>query len=299
VGAQSVWYADSLLHLQEVNFVPLVKITNPLNSSVFNTSASFQITADATDNDGIKKVEFFRNDTLISVDTTAPYAAPLANLRVGTHVLKAKAWDTKMAWNFSTPVTITIVPNTPPPAVGLLSGNLMASNYVVLNWSDETDLEDNYILERRMENGEFITLATLPANSTSFLDVNTCSNCSLFYRLRSANANVISAPSNVVVIQIATGVHEIQENRNEMLAAFPNPFSNKLTLQLNLAQPDFITMDVYNLQGQWLMHQTPGFIGAGKKSLILEMSGLPPGLHVGVVRGKDGKIVGIWKGTKE
>jgi hypothetical protein len=121
----------------------------------------------------------------------------------------------------------------------------------------------------------------------------------MYYRLRTANANGISDPSNVVVIQIVTGIDEIYAFKNETMTTFPNPFSNKITLQLNLAQSDFISMDVYNLQGQWLMHQTPGFIGAGKKELILEMSGLPPGIHVGVVRGKEGKIVGIWKGTKE
>ncbi|GGJ18168.1 Ig-like domain-containing protein [Deinococcus roseus] len=71
---------------------------------------SVKLTADATDNVGIQKVDFYEGDTLISTDTTAPYEHTFNYTQVqnGIHTYKAQAFDTSGNSTLSAPVTVTV-----------------------------------------------------------------------------------------------------------------------------------------------------------------------------------------------
>lgn len=53
---------------------PTVSITNPANGSVVGVSTTVTITANATDDVGVKQVNFRVNNTVLCKDTTAPYS---------------------------------------------------------------------------------------------------------------------------------------------------------------------------------------------------------------------------------
>lgn len=72
---------------------PTVSLTAPANGS--KVSGTVAITATASDNVGITKVEFFDNSTLLRSDATAPYDVNWDTTKTnnGTHTLTAKAFD--------------------------------------------------------------------------------------------------------------------------------------------------------------------------------------------------------------
>ncbi|HSX04546.1 MAG TPA: Ig-like domain-containing protein [Rhabdochlamydiaceae bacterium] len=102
---------------------PSVAITSPASgSTVANT---VQITANATDNVGVSKVEFYVDNVLKSTDTSSPYTFTLdtTGLSNGNHNVAATAYDTS---NNSSTVAIILnvqnkAPDTTPPTVAITS----------------------------------------------------------------------------------------------------------------------------------------------------------------------------------
>ena len=69
------------------------------------------LTADATDSDGIARVEFYQGSTLLGASTASPYAYTWNNVPAGNYVLTAKAYDSLGASTVSSPVNVTVNPS--------------------------------------------------------------------------------------------------------------------------------------------------------------------------------------------
>jgi guanylate kinase len=87
------------------NVAPTLTITAPATSAVLSGKADF--TVDAADDNQVAKVSFYINDTLVSEDLTAPYAAeiPTTTYENGTYTLKAVASDGTLSTEASVSVT--------------------------------------------------------------------------------------------------------------------------------------------------------------------------------------------------
>lgn len=95
---------------------PTVSITSPANNATVSGTAS--LTATASDNIGVSRVDFYNGATLLQSDTTAPYTYTLDTTAIpnGTYTLTAKAYDA--AGNNATSSAINITVNNvvaPPP----------------------------------------------------------------------------------------------------------------------------------------------------------------------------------------
>jgi Bacterial Ig domain len=92
---------------------PATSITAPLNGAV--VSATLAVTADASDNVGVTKVEFWLDGALASTDTSSPYSwswntTAAAN---GAHTLQSKAYDAANNVGTSSTVNVTVSNGTP------------------------------------------------------------------------------------------------------------------------------------------------------------------------------------------
>jgi hypothetical protein len=108
---------------------PTVSITHPLNGS--EISGPITISADATDDAGISKVDFYVDGNLIGSDNTNTYEMLWDSLTVsdGTHIIQVTAVDTASLTssdnvkvtvdNINDPIVITSIPGT-VATVGLL-----------------------------------------------------------------------------------------------------------------------------------------------------------------------------------
>jgi Bacterial Ig domain len=101
-----------------VNIPPLVAITNPTDTTVFASPASFTIeaTASETPDDSVLSVEFFLESTdpanSIGIDYESPYSASVPNLNAGTYTLIALATDS-WGWLQTNSISITVGGSTP------------------------------------------------------------------------------------------------------------------------------------------------------------------------------------------
>jgi hypothetical protein len=87
---------------------PTTSITAPLNGAT--VSATTNVTANATDNVGVTRVEFWLDGALQSTDTTSPYAWSWNTTTAtnGAHALQSKAFDAAGNAGTSTGVSVTV-----------------------------------------------------------------------------------------------------------------------------------------------------------------------------------------------
>jgi poly(hydroxyalkanoate) depolymerase family esterase len=119
----STWHVAKFFGLDNSDTVaPSVSLTAPANNAT--VSGTVQVTATASDNVGVSKVEFFIDNVLVGTDTASPYAYTWnsATATNGTHVLVAKASDA--AGNTATSASISVfvsggISDTTPPTVSI------------------------------------------------------------------------------------------------------------------------------------------------------------------------------------
>jgi hypothetical protein len=120
---------------------PTVSITSPANNAT--VSGSVTVNANASDNVGVSKVEFYVDGTLKNTDTSAPYASTAIDtttLSNALHTLSAKAYDAlNNSATTSIGVTVQNGDTTPPSAPTNLHTNSVLFNQVVIAWTASTD----------------------------------------------------------------------------------------------------------------------------------------------------------------
>ncbi|HEX3133381.1 MAG TPA: Ig-like domain-containing protein, partial [Planctomycetota bacterium] len=101
---------------------PTVALTSPANGATAIAPATVALSATASDSDGsVTQVEFIKDGVVIATDTTAPYAASVSGLTVGSYVFAARATDTQGLTTTTTGATLTVAaaPAPVPPTVAL------------------------------------------------------------------------------------------------------------------------------------------------------------------------------------
>jgi len=92
---------------------PATSITAPLNGATVSGTTS--VTASASDNVGVTKVEFYLDGALKSTDTTSPYSWSWDTTTAtnGSHSLTSKAYDAALNVGTSTTVNVTVSNGVP------------------------------------------------------------------------------------------------------------------------------------------------------------------------------------------
>lgn len=101
---------------------PMVSLAS--SATTVTAAGSITLTATATDNVGVVRVEFFDGTTLLGTDTTPPYTLAVALTRDnnGTHSYTARAFDAAATVGISAAVTVTVnITDGTPPTVALTS----------------------------------------------------------------------------------------------------------------------------------------------------------------------------------
>jgi beta-lactamase superfamily II metal-dependent hydrolase len=88
---------------------PVTSVTSPANGA--SVSGTVPVTASATDNVGVTRVEFYLDGVLKNTDTASPYSWSWNTTSTpnGSHALVSKAYDA--AGNFGTSLTVTVTVN--------------------------------------------------------------------------------------------------------------------------------------------------------------------------------------------
>lgn len=135
---------------------PTISIASPYNSS--SASGTVLVSATASDNVGISKVEFYVNNVLQATDISVPYLYSwnTTTLADGTYMLAAKAYDESGNIGQSSTITVSVVKDTMPPTVSV---TYPANNSTVSGTSTiSASASDNVIVNKVefYENGSLL-----------------------------------------------------------------------------------------------------------------------------------------------
>jgi len=116
--------AGVLVNVQNVpndNIAPAVSIASPITNS--KASGTVTVSAKATDNIAVAKVQFFLNGALVSTASAAPYSFSWNTLNSanGAYTLVAKAYDAAGNVGQSANVSVTVLNDKTAPAVAIAS----------------------------------------------------------------------------------------------------------------------------------------------------------------------------------
>ncbi len=128
-----------LLEKVPATSIPVIsgKITAPLHNSIFAHNSPITITADASAEGGVEKVEFYANDQKIGEDATAPYEYAWDDAPGGKIEIHARIFDTRQKSDITFPVTVQIAqPHTIP-------GKLEAEDFALMKGIDVGTSEDD------------------------------------------------------------------------------------------------------------------------------------------------------------
>src|SRR5712691_5811315 len=186
---------------------PTTSITAPTGGAT--VSGTTTVTASASDNVGVTKVEFYLDSALQSTDTASPYqwswnTTTSAN---GSHNLNSKAYDAAGNIGTSTTVTVTVsnVADTTPPTTPT---NLVASTptsngngsrrKINLSWTASTDnvgVTGYQIWRATSSSGPFSQIAT--STTTSYTNTGLTSGTTYWYYVQAYDAaGNVSTASN-------------------------------------------------------------------------------------------------------
>lgn len=184
---------------------PTTAITAPANGATVSGTTS--VTASASDNVGVTKVEFYLDNALQSTSTTAPYSwswntTTAAN---GAHTLNSKAYDAAANVGTSANVSVTVsnvADTTPPTAPTNLTATVPTSGNIRrkinLAWTASTDnvgVTAYQIWRATSATGPFTQIAT--STTTSYLDSGLVTGTTYYYYVTASDAaGNISTASN-------------------------------------------------------------------------------------------------------
>ncbi len=175
--------------------------------------------------------------------------------------------DPKKYWPYVLSIypTLTIL-NKPSNFHASVSSNLES---ITLTWTDRSNYEDGYIIQKRMPDSDWQTVATLAANSNSFIDNSVDPFYDYEYRIWASGNGVTS---DTVYIQVSTD-RVVQENVTHNDSRLPSQlvYSDDVLHMVYSASNGDIYYKYSNDNGMTWSSGT--YIGHGKRPTIAASDG--------------------------
>lgn len=120
-----------------------------------------------------------------------------------------------------------------------------------LSWLDSNSSESGFLLEKSIGSAEnFGLLASLPANTISYDELNLSGGTNYYYRIRAYAIGDTSAYSNTVEIETPTSIANMKVPP-VMLSIYPNPAKESLQLQWsNTGWAQRISIHIFDMLGK-------------------------------------------------
>ena len=104
--------------------LPAISLDSIPASATYTSAQTVSIDANASANEGVARVEFYKDSELVETDEAAPYSCPwsISSADNGTHSWTAKAYDNAGNVGTSDAISLTVdilLPDTTPPTVSL------------------------------------------------------------------------------------------------------------------------------------------------------------------------------------
>jgi hypothetical protein len=208
-----------------------------------------------------------------------------------TYYFKVQAVNSAGSSAWSNVSSATTTTSGPPAAPSSLTAKAAGCNSIVLTWVDNSGNETSFNLSRSTtQSGTYSTIATLPANTTTYTNTGLTKGKKYYYKVRAINSAGNSAWSNTTSAiatcttlksgQLAESADLNPETINGSIKVFPNPVSDGW---FNLILPDEakfpVTIQLNSVTAQMVMQKE-----LFNNSNVIETAGLKNGLYILTVR---------------
>jgi uncharacterized membrane protein len=154
------------------------------------------------------------------------------------------------------------------------------NNYVNLNWSTATELNNSgFEIQRKNNNSDWNVIGFIKGNGTttssntySYSDQNPIAGTNT-YRLKQLDYDGRFDYSNEVEVEIVPAEYVLQQN-------FPNPFNPTTTISFSLPKEDFVNITVFNSLGEKIITLLDGITNSGSHSIRFDANGFASGLYI-------------------
>ncbi len=160
-----------------------------------------------------------------------------------------------------------------------LGFNILENNSVRLTWTDNSTNEEEFVVEKSNNNTDWINIAKLSANSTSYIDSKTLKSDSCYYRVASYN-RIRSDYSNVIRVSFdsLSIVDNLNTNSQQPFEIFPNPCTTFLTIKSNLAIKETVNCSIYDSSGNPIQSDFNGQFLSGNYKFSFDID-FKPGIY--------------------
>lgn len=227
--------------------LPTTSIISPVQNA--NVSGTVGINANATDDVGVSKVEFYIDGSILSTDTSDPYSTlwNTASSTLGSHVLISKAYDSQNNVGTSSGVAVIVVDLTPPiSSITTPINNSTVSGTVSMS-ATTTDVSGISKVELYVDGSLLSTDTTAPYtsswNTTSYIHN---SNHTIFAKSYDSAGNIgTSATISVKVADITSPTTSITSPLNNATVTR----SSTVTIQANASDVSGISKIEFRVNG--------------------------------------------------
>ncbi len=156
----------------------------------------------------------------------------------------------------------------------------MLGNVYELSWSGGDYMQARtYILEKSVNNTEFITVSSVEADNSyekkyTLFDGKDPSAEIVYYRIKQINKDGSEVYSSQV--KIGQGITEpfiVEQN-------YPNPFNPRTSIVVDLLEDTDVEITVYNLEGKEITRLYKGFLTSGTHKFSFDASELSSGVYL-------------------
>lgn len=159
-----------------------------------------------------------------------------------------------------------------------LEGEVLSSTETQLDWTDNTDGETGFEIERsRIISSLWMPVTTVTANTTTYNDTGLNENTKYFYRVRAVNETDTSAFSNVVILNTTITAVENTFNTTNV-EVFPNPTKDEVFLQIDHPKNGALQLELTDLSGRIIQSRLIEKTNT-KQQFQFSLNALPTGLY--------------------
>lgn len=171
------------------------------------------------------------------------------------------------------------IPNAPSNLVGFA----ISTSKIFLAWFDNSSGEQGFKIERSVNNpSNFAVVGTVGPNTLNYIDSTGISpGNTYYYRVNAYSAGGNSGYSNVVAVVVTslTPIGTVLPDKYALYNNYPNPFNPSTKVKFDVPKSDFVSLKVYNMQGQEVAILVQENLGAGRYEMDFDGSYLSTGTY--------------------
>lgn len=197
--------------------------------------------------------------------------------------VQATNGNTSSPWSNTASAT-TATASTAPSAPSNLAATPAGCTAILLNWVDNAHNETSFELSRsQTPNGAYTTIATLPANSTAYINTGLRRGLQYFYRIRSVNGIGVSDWSNIAGGSPVCPPVQISGAQEPTAVVFPNPVGvGEFNLHLPLEMELPVVVYMHTTSGKQVFQQE-----LNRYTQVIRTDAYAKGLYILTIRGAE------------